>query len=587
MFYGNRASPRRAGMRRSYEERKSKKEFRMAIVNRIKDLAPGERARVIEELLAQKHTLPYSTKEEISKTTIYRWLKEFKESSDREAVLLGKVRSDRGVERALTGKQKDALKRWRYDNPYRTVEDIRDELSCHAETTSDPLPSKATIARFLRAHGLSRKDLLRGRPQTKVRLAFEAEYPQQLWMADTKGPDVYVNDPTHPGQRVLARPVVLIDDHSRYIVAAMYVTQETESVIVELFCQALLLFGIPEILYVDRGGPYMGRNLKKGANLIGCNIIHTQKRDAPAKGKCEKMLRTVHERFEQEMKAQGRDGIELTEFNPYLHAYIGQDYHRRVHSSTHETPEERFFAFPAHYRRWIAKDALARIFLPVRTAAVSKTGLVTVNKRKYLVGDAGLWGKKVEIRHSDSDKSRVHVWYRDQYYGEAHVYTEENDFIKREALTAAIHTPAEILLPPVGDVPLYRRLDRQLARHREEMAALNINEQLVQNRQKKELVRSALLKKETGQPPIAPLPNFEVDEFIYLLMKLLRKKFTPSERLAAHTLWHAVGPLSEKLVRRTVGRLLGDEHPSEDVRGYLEELRLAVLTNQDGKGLPE
>jgi len=575
-------------MRRSFEERKSKKEFRMAIVNRIKDLAPRERARVIEELLAQKHTLPYSAKEEISKTTMYRWLKEFKENPDREAALLGKVRSDRGVVRALTGEQKDALKRWRYDNPYRTVEDLRDELSCHAETTSDPLPSNATIARFLRANGLSRTDLLRGdKPQAKVRLAFEAEYPQQLWMADTKGPDVYVNDPAHPGQRVLARPVVLIDDHSRYIVAAMYVTQENESVIVELFCQALLLFGIPEVLYVDRGGPYMGKTLKKGANLIGCNIIHTQKRDAPAKGKCEKMLRTVHERFEQEMKAQGRDGIELTEFNPYLHAYIGQDYHRRVHSSTREAPEERFFAFPARLRRWIAKDALARIFLPVRTAAVSKTGLVTVHKRKYLVGDAGLWGKKVEIRHSDSDKSRVHVWYRDQYYGEAHVYTEENDFIKREALTAAIHTPAEIVLPPVGEVPLYGRLDRQLAKHREEMADLSINEQLVQNRQKKERVRSALLKKEAGQPPIAPFPNFEVDEFIYLLMKLLRKKFTPSERLAAHTLWHAVSPLSEKLVRRIVGRLLGEEHPSEDVRGYLEEIRLAVLTNQDGKGFPE
>jgi hypothetical protein len=63
-------------------------------------------------------------------------------------------------------------------------------------------------------------------------------------------------------------------------------------------------------------------------------------------------------------------------------------------------------------------------------------------------------------------------------------------------------------------------------------------------------------------------------------MKLLRKKFSPSERLAAHTLWNSTGPIDEKLVRCTVGQLLGDEHPIEDVRGYLEEIRLAVLTNK-------
>ncbi len=568
-------------MRRSYEERKSKKEFRMNIINRIKDLTPQERALVIEEILAQKYTLPYSTKDELSKATIYRWLREFRENPDAETVLMGKVRSDRGAVRVLQEKQKDALKRWRYDNPYRTVEDLREELAFHAETTSDPLPSEATIARYLRSQGLSRKDLLRGlKPQMKVRLAFESDYPQQLWMADTKGPDVYVNDPAHPGQTVLAKPVVFIDDCSRYIVTAMYVIVENEYVIMELFCQAILLYGIPEMLYLDRGGPYRGKSLKKGANLIGCNIIHTAKKDAPAKGKVEKVLRTVHERFEQEMKAQGHDGIELNEYNRYLQAYIGQDYHRRVHSSTMASPEERFFALPAQHRRWISKDAVARIFLPVRTATVTKTGLVRVDNLNYLVNDACLWSKKVEVRHEYCDKSKVYVWYQDKFYGEAHVYIEENDFIKREELTAKINTPAEIILPQIGEVPLYGRLDRQLAKHREEMAAMDINEQLVQNRQKKEQVRAGLLK-ETRQHTAACATNFGVDEFIYLMMKLLRKKFTPSERLAAHTLWHSAGPLDEKLVRRIVGRLLGDEHPSEDVKGYLEEIRLAVLTNQD------
>ncbi len=272
-------------MRRSYEERKRKKEFRMNIINRIKDLSPQARARVIEEILAQKYVLPYSTKNELSKATIYRWLRQFRQNPDAEAVLMGKVRSDRGLSKALHEKQKEALKRWRYDNFYRTVEDLREELALHAETTSDPLPSLATIARYLRSQGLSRKDLLQGHKlKPKVRLAFESDYPQQLWMADTKGPNIYVNDPANPGQTVLAKPVVIIDDHARYLVAAMYVIVENEYVIMELFCQAVLLYGIPEMLYLDRGGPYRGSSLKKGANLIGCNIIHTMPGDAPAKG---------------------------------------------------------------------------------------------------------------------------------------------------------------------------------------------------------------------------------------------------------------------------------------------------------------
>jgi len=570
-------------MRRTYEERKTKKEFKMNMVNRIKDLTPKERARVIEEILAQKYTIPYSSKNEISKSTIYRWLREFRENLNAETVLLGKVRCDRGVFKKLTKMQKLALKRWRYDNPYRSVEDLREELASHDETTSDPLPSFATIARYLRSEGLSRKALLKGfRPQGKVRLAFEADYPQQLWMADTKGPDVYVNDPDHPGKSVVARPISFLDDFSRYAVAVMYVTVENEYAVMELFYQAILLFGIPEILYLDRGGPYMGKSLKKAANLIGCNIIHTSKRDASAKGKVEKVLRTFHERFEQEMKAQGKDGIDLKEYNRYLQAYIGQDYNRKVHSSTKMSPEERFFAFPAEKRRFISKDALSRIFLPVRTAVVTKTGLVRVDNLKYLVSDASLCQKKVEVRCPFSDKSKVYVWYQDQFYGEAHVYTEENDFMKREKLTEMINNAPEIILPELGEVPLYGRLDRQLAKHREEMAAMDINEQLIVNKQKKEQVRAEILKEprpdtvtwETKQS------KFEVDQFIYLLMKLLRKKFTPSERLAAHTLWNSAGPIDEKLVRRTVGELLGNEHPTEDIKGYLEEIRLAVLTNK-------
>lgn len=561
-----------------------KKEFRMNFVNRLNGLTPNDRARVVEEILQSRYTIPFSKKDTLSKTTLYRWLREFRESPDAGTALMGKVRAHKGEFPTLTKEQKAALLRWRYDNAYRTAEDLRGELLNHESTRFPPPPSISTITRFLRANGLSRANILFGdKPQPKIRLAFEAEYPQQIWMADTKGPDVYVVDPQDPTQRIQAKPITFLDDNSRYMTAVRYVTVENEAAVMALFCQAVLMFGIPEILYCDRGSPYMGKSLKRAAALIGCKVLHAPVRDGSAKGKEEKGLRTIHERFEHEMKASGKDGATLEEYNQYVTAYIAQDYNRHVHESTGQTPEERFFAYPAKLRRFITKDSLMMIFLPCNTASVSKTGLVRVNKRKYLVQDIMLCGKKVEVRYDESDPGRVYIWHEEKYYGEAFVFTEGNDFLQREAITERLRTASVVFIPEVDEVPVYSRLERQLAKHREEMEAFDINGQLVYNRQKKEEVRSAILSGKPANTPEVPAhpATFDADAFLYLLMKLLRRQFTPSERLAVHTFWRSVGPIDEKLVRKTVGRLLGDERPVEDLKGYLEEIRLCILTKND------
>jgi hypothetical protein len=119
--------------------------------------------------------------------------------------------------------------------------------------------------------------------------------------------------------------------------------------------------------------------------------------DPAAKGKVERIMETIHTRFEYEMLASGKKRFTLEEYNQRLAAYVSQDYHREVHSSTHQPPEERFMAHPAHLRRWVSKDSLAMIFLPCTSAKVTKTGLVRIKLRKYLVPDAALVGKKVVI----------------------------------------------------------------------------------------------------------------------------------------------------------------------------------------------
>ena len=49
-------------MRRTAEDRMQKKEFRMNLVNRIKDATPKDRARIVQEILQTRYEIPFSKK---------------------------------------------------------------------------------------------------------------------------------------------------------------------------------------------------------------------------------------------------------------------------------------------------------------------------------------------------------------------------------------------------------------------------------------------------------------------------------------------------------------------------------------------
>lgn len=100
-----------------------------------------------------------------------------------------KERKDRNTFRRISGEQKKALVRWRSENAARSAGELRDEFLAHAITSQDPVPSAATIARFLRSVNLDRKTMRQGIP-VKVRLPYQAPYPQRIWLADTKGPNL-------------------------------------------------------------------------------------------------------------------------------------------------------------------------------------------------------------------------------------------------------------------------------------------------------------------------------------------------------------------------------------------------------------
>jgi len=565
-------------LRRTSRERLAKKAFKMAIILNLVDLPPRERAKAIRELTEREFNIPYSRKKRVSRATIYQWLKEYRQTADPAEALLPKPRSDRGVFRKLSEPQKRALVRWRSTNPYRTAEQLREELMVHAVTSEGPVPSPSTIARFLRSVGLDRKTLLAARrlakkSPVKVRLAFEAPYPQRIWLADTKGPHLWAQDPRNPGELVLAKLILFVDDYSRYFCAYRYVLEETEEQVMLLFRQAVASYGAPDILYVDRGAPYAGHSLKRAAALIGCRVLHPQAGDPSPRGKVERPMRELEEKLESELRLKKPPTLE--EANEYLAAFVTQEYHRRVHSTTNQIPEERFFTFPPEYRRFVSEKALAQIFLPCVTSRVTKTGLIRLNKKQYLVPDARLYGKKVEVRYDPLEQTRVYVWFDDQFFGEAHLYAGDNDYLKRQELLSKMLP--EITVPPAKEVPPYTYLERRLAAYRLERE-LSLNDELAAVKAQKEAVKAALMSKQ--ELPAGQKTEFGPDRFVHLLSVLLKRQFAPHERLLIQTCWRHYGPFSEELVRTTVGRLLGESQ--SDLSAYLDALRLAAHQENQG-----
>ncbi len=564
-------------MRRTIDDRLQMRAFKMGIVLPLVHLSPRERSAMIKELLSKEIKIPGAQRTTLSRSTIYQWLKEFKECADMDTLFMAKERSDKGTFPSLTTEQKEALLVWRSENPYRTANDLRKELLEHASTCKPRVPSESVIARFLRESGYSRKHMIQRQEPQKTRLPFEADYPMQIWQMDTKGSYVKILDPGDPQQEVEGKLIVIVDDYSRYVVMARYVLKEDEAAVVNIFRMAVSMYGIPEVLYTDKGGPYVGHMLLKGAQLIGCKVKSAPPRDGSAKGKVEKCMPNFTNRLESEINLFP-ETLPLQEMNEWAQAYTEQDYNLRIHSKTRETPEARFGSLTSAYRRFVSEEVLSLIFLKNKEAKVSKDGQIRFKKNSYLVPHVDLYDKKVTIRYQEDDLSRIFVWHKDQYINEAHLHIPDNDFQKRMELKEKLGSfTTPIPLPTTEDIPSYSRLQRLLLAQRQavEEACSNhpegINLQLDICKAKKTELRQELQRKLTPQSAIH-FDMFTGDAFQFLISALFKRELSANERNLIALIWHKKGPFTREIVESAVGELLGKNHPTTDLKTYLKAI---------------
>ena len=177
-------------------------------------LSPAQRGQSVRELSSGTHELPDGSRREFSRATVDRWIRAYRQGE--LAALRPQVRSDQGLVRKQPELLEEAC-RLRREAPLRSAEQISRILLARHQVGVSP----RTISEHLRRQGLSRARLS---AQPRVYGRFQAEAPNQVWIGDVlHGP--YIPHPRVAGSR-RAYLFLLLDDHSRLVLCARFVTQE-------------------------------------------------------------------------------------------------------------------------------------------------------------------------------------------------------------------------------------------------------------------------------------------------------------------------------------------------------------------------
>jgi len=268
-------------------------------------------------------------------------------------------------------------------------------------------PSLSTIYRFFKNQG----DLIA--KKTKVdRRRFEAEFPNDIWQSDVMhGPKLKIE-----GKLRKTYLIAFIDDHSRLIPNAAFYLKENLDCFLAALKVAIIRRGVPRKLYVDNGAAFRSNHLAYIAAALQINLIHARPYLPQGKGKIERFFRTVRDSFlsERLIKDLSETNHPLMEFNERLSVWLMDRYHQKVHSSTSQTPFQRFKngiemvrAVPGDLQSYFRKAVM-------RT--VTKDRVVYLEGKLY-EAPVDLIGERIELLYHNESNPDVEARFDGKNYG--------------------------------------------------------------------------------------------------------------------------------------------------------------------------
>lgn len=350
-------------------------------------------------------------------STIERWFYRARNSpNDPSSALARKVHARAGTHPSISDALQVVIKAqyrdhpsWSYDLHHVNLVALgrqRDELG--------PIPSVATVTRFMKSRGLTKqkKRRPRGRDvhtssttfQPRECRSFEVGHVHALWHADFHQGSRKVVD----ADGVWHTPMLLafLDDYSRIVCHLQWFLHEDTEAYVHALVQAICKRGLPRALLTDNGGPMTSAEVREGLERLSVVPVTTLDYSPEQNGKQENFWGQIEGRLVAML--EGEKAITLELLNRATQAWVELEYHRRIHSEIGTTPLDRLLSGPSVGRASPSLETLRRSFRRevVRTQRRSD-GTLTVEGVRFEIPSRFRTLIRPTVRYAKWDLSNI------------------------------------------------------------------------------------------------------------------------------------------------------------------------------------
>ena len=372
----------------------------------LETLPRGELTRRAQQIASRLYDIPHSTRRQVSVDTLLEWTLRYRRNG--LAALTPQPRRDRGEQRSIAPDTAAIIERLKRENPHRTGTMLLRDLP------KDHAISASTLYRFLRANGLTERQLLLDKASANTHKKYEAQYANQIWQSDMLfGP--WVTRASGGGKMQVFLQATL-DDASRLIPHAQFYPNQGLDSFLDCLRQSIAARGVPTRLYMDNAKIYRSPQLARIAASIGILIIHTPPYQPEGRGKIERFFRSVREQFLASLDPKALLSVE--QLNERLWEWLETVYHLREHSSLRETPLLRWQRDIEQVRQLPPATNMRQLFFH-RLDRVVRRDSTFLLRNRFFEAPPHLAGQRIEVRFDPLDAAHVEVYHAGKPQGPA------------------------------------------------------------------------------------------------------------------------------------------------------------------------
>jgi transposase InsO family protein len=362
----------------------------------------------------------------ISCRTVYRWLQ--------------RARLTDNTKRKT--KRKKSIRRQKYPQEmYTRIVELKEEIPQRSapmierllQTEFDSIPCLSTIQKFLRNQGL----VFKKKERQQGYISFQRAKPNDLWQIDIAG----VQTVGHLRQIYL---IALIDDCSRFVVAAEYFRTQKGVNVLKVIRDAVLSHGRPNEILADNGTQFrnvlgeLGTKYTKLLEMLGIRPIFARSYHPETKGKIERWFGTVVHMFlpEARMFVTVNPKYSLKDFNQKFKKWVEWYNTKKPHwSLPHKTtPDKIYFESPDRiFRPLTVKVKWDKWLHESDQRKVTKYNTISYKGQKFEVPPGHIRAKVDVIEYED----KLELYHDDKLLI-THLYDVLDHFKKNDRITRRI-----------------------------------------------------------------------------------------------------------------------------------------------------